>query len=130
MNFELRMARREIRSSWKRLLFFFVCIGVGVGSIVSLRSTLQNVNSALVSQARVLLGADVQLDSSRAWDEASLASIDRLAKAPLVTGRTDTIELPTMVRPADASAAGVMLVELKGVGPDFPLYGESKLTDG
>ena len=36
MNFVMRMAQREIRSSWRRLLFFFVCIGVGVGSIVCL----------------------------------------------------------------------------------------------
>ena len=36
MNFVMRMAQREIRSSWRRLLFFFICIGVGVGSIVGL----------------------------------------------------------------------------------------------
>ena len=31
MTFDLRMALREIRASWKRLLFFFVCIAIGVG---------------------------------------------------------------------------------------------------
>ncbi|MEK6283657.1 MAG: FtsX-like permease family protein [Acidobacteriota bacterium] len=129
MNFVMRMALREIRSSWRRLLFFFICIGVGVGSIVALRSTLQNANSALVSQARLLLGADVQIDSTRAMDQSTLAAIDRVARSALVTGRTETVELPTMTRPND-SREGALLVELKAVGPGFPLYGDFNLTDG
>jgi len=130
MNFVIRMAMREIRSSWRRLLFFFICIGVGVGSIVGLRSTLQNANSALVSQARLLLGADVQIDSTRALDEAALSTIKRIAGSNLVTGRTDTVELPTMARPNDAAKEGSLLVELKAVGPGFPLYGDFTLVDG
>ncbi len=130
MNFVLRMALREIRSSWKRLLFFFVCIGVGVGSIVALRSTLQNSNSALVSQARLLLGADVMVDSTRTPDDASLTALDSVAQGPLVTGRTDTVELPTMARPNDGAKAGAQLIELKAVGSGFPLYGDFTLMDG
>ncbi len=130
MNFVIRMAMREIRSSWRRLLFFFICIGVGVGSIVGLRSTLQNANSALVSQARLLLGADVQIDSTRALDEAALSTINQIAESNLVTGRTDTIELPTMARPNDAAKEGSLLVELKAVGPGFPLYGDFTLVNG
>ncbi len=130
MNFVIRMAMREIRSSWRRLLFFFICIGVGVGSIVGLRSTLQNANSALVSQARLLLGADVQIDSTRSLDEAALSTINRIAAGNFVTGRTDTVELPTMARPNDATKEGSLLVELKAVGPGFPLYGDFTLADG
>ena len=29
MNFVIRMALREIRASWQRLLFFFICIVIG-----------------------------------------------------------------------------------------------------
>lgn len=130
MNFVLSMTVREIRSSWKRLLFFFVCIGVGVGSIVALRSTLQNANTALVSQARLLLGADVQVDSTRALDDATRAAVEQVAKGPLVTGKTETVELPTMARPNDLSKEGALLVELKAVGPEFPLYGDFTLADG
>jgi putative ABC transport system permease protein len=130
MNFAIRMAQREIRSSWKRLLFFFICIGVGVGSIVALRSTVQNANVALVSQARLLLGADVMVDSTRAWDEATLASIRRVAQSRLVTGKTETVEFTTMARPVDPNREGVQMVELKAVGPEFPLYGDFTLADG
>ena len=45
MTFVLRMALREIRASWQRLLFFFVCIAVGVASIVTIRSVIQSVRS-------------------------------------------------------------------------------------
>ena len=34
MTFVMRMLARELRSSWQRLLFFFVCVAVGVGAIV------------------------------------------------------------------------------------------------
>ena len=43
MRFVLRMAARETRASWHRLLFFFVCIAVGVAAIVALRSVIQSV---------------------------------------------------------------------------------------
>ena len=38
MTFVLKMLARELRSSWRRLVFFFVCVAVGVGAIVAIRS--------------------------------------------------------------------------------------------
>jgi putative ABC transport system permease protein len=130
MKFIWRMARREIRSSWKRLLFFFLCIGIGVGAIVALRSTIQNVNTAMVSEARNILTADVQVDSSREIDEATLAAVKRIAEARGVAGQTQTIEAATMLRPADAEREGALMVELKGIEPPYPLYGEFTLANG
>ena len=64
MTFILRMAAREIRASWKRLLFFFVCIAVGVASIVAIRSVIQSVRGALAREARFLLAADMRVQSN------------------------------------------------------------------
>ena len=50
--FILRMALREIRASWQRLLFFFVCIAVGVAAIVALRSVIQSVRDGTVTTRR------------------------------------------------------------------------------
>jgi putative ABC transport system permease protein len=130
MKFIWRMARREIRSSWKRLLFFFLCIGIGVGAIVALRSTIQNVNAAMVSEARNILTADVQVDSSREMNDATLAAVRRIAEARLVAGQTQTIEVSTMLRPADEAREGALMVELKGIESPYPLYGEFKLANG
>lgn len=130
MRFILRMARREIRSSWRRLLFFFLCIGIGVGSIVALRSMIQNINRAVAGEARQLLTADVQIDSTRPWRPETLEVIERTARAPVVEGRTETIDSATMVRPADSALEGAMMVELKGIEPPYPLYGDFRLADG
>src|SRR6185369_11287984 len=81
------------------------------------------------SEARNLLTADVQIDSNRPWTPETLAAIDRISQ-PLAEARTETIESPTMLRPADASHEGAMMVELKGIDSGFPLVGEFKLANG
>ena len=77
MTFVLRMALREIRASWRRLLFFFICIAIGVGSIVALRSLIQSVRVALAGEARTLLGADVVVSTNRPW---SSTVVDRFRR--------------------------------------------------
>ncbi|HEX6183931.1 MAG TPA: FtsX-like permease family protein [Pyrinomonadaceae bacterium] len=130
MKFILNLARRELRASWRRLLFFFLCIGVGVGSIVALRSMIQSLNRAVAGEARALMTADVQAETTREWSADALATIERVARPPLAEARTETIEAPTMLRPADASRDGALMVEVKGVERGFPLYGEFLLADG
>jgi putative ABC transport system permease protein len=130
MTFIIRMAMREVRASWQRLLFFFICIAVGVGSIVALRSLIQSVRVALAGEARTLLGADVLVQSNRAWSQAVLDRLDAEQRAGRVTVRSETVEIPTMVRPADQSNPTARMVELRAVGPEFPLYGSLLLRDG
>jgi len=130
VKFIFNMARRELRASWRRLLFFFLCVGVGVGSIVALRSTIQNLNRAVAGEARALMTADVQVDSTRELPAETRTRLDEIARPPLVEARTETIEAPTMLRPADAAREGALMVELKGIEPPFPLYGDFRLADG
>ncbi|MCA1621464.1 MAG: FtsX-like permease family protein [Acidobacteria bacterium] len=130
MKFILNLARRELRASWRRLLFFFLCIGVGVGSIVALRSMIQSLNRAVAGEARALMTADVQVDTTREWPADALARLESVARPPLAEARTETIEAPTMLRPADPARAGALMVEVKGVERGFPLYGEFLLDDG
>ena len=68
MRFVINLAWREMRASWRRLLFFFICIAIGVCSIVALRSLVQNVKAALGHEARSLLTADVQASSGSPWN--------------------------------------------------------------
>jgi putative ABC transport system permease protein len=130
LKFVLNLARRELRSSWRRLLFFFLCIGVGVGSIVALRSMIQSLNRAVAGEARALMTADVQAETTREWPADALAKINRVAQPPLAEARTETIEAPTMLRPADPSREGALMVEVKGIERGFPLYGDFRLEDG
>ena len=130
MTFILRMAMREIRASWQRLLFFFVCIAIGVGSIVALRSVIQSVRIALAGEARTLLGADVAVTTNRPWTDPVMDALARETRAGRITARSDAAEIPTMVRPADPAKRATRMVELRAVDAAFPLYGAFTLRDG
>ena len=127
MTFVLRMVWRETRAVWRRLLFFYICIAVGVGAIVTLRSIIQNVRVTLVAEARAIFGADVVVSSNRAWLPGTLAAIEPLAAG---AERADVVETSTMVRPEREDRATARRVELKGVGPAFPFYGALELESG
>ncbi|MEJ7708695.1 MAG: FtsX-like permease family protein [Pyrinomonadaceae bacterium] len=129
--FDFHSANGAARNSHflEKTAFLFLCIGIGVGSIIALRSVIHNLNDALASEARTLLAADVQIDSTRPWLPETVAAIDRVSTGQLVTGRTETIESPTMVRPSAADQEGALMIELKGIDPPFPLYGDFMLAN-
>jgi predicted lysophospholipase L1 biosynthesis ABC-type transport system permease subunit len=60
-----RGAKRD--SAWKRLIFFFVCIAIGVGAIVALRSVDPERAPVLSTEARTLIAADILISSDRPW---------------------------------------------------------------
>ena len=126
MMFVLRMAVRETRASWRRLLFFFVCIAVGVAAIVALRSVIQSVRGVFDTEAKSLIAADVILGTTRGWTPETLQVIDRRLEEAGATGRTETIETPTMARPADESKQIAKMVELRAVQPAFPCTAPSR----
>jgi putative ABC transport system permease protein len=130
MKFVIRMAVRETRSSWRRLLFFFVCIAVGVAAIVALRSVIQSVREIFGTEAKALIAGDVVVGTNRDWSPAAHEIIERRLAEAGATARTETIETPTMVRPAEASKAVTRMAELRAVQPGFPLYGKIELQGG
>ena len=130
MTFVLRMVGRELRASWRRLAFFFVCVAVGVSAIVALRSVIQQVAVAMAGETRALLAADVEIESEQPWSEAALDIIDGVLGAEPALTRTRSIETPTMARPADESKVVARVVELRGVEAAFPFYGRFVIEDG
>jgi len=130
VSFVLRMAWRETRAAWIRLLFFFLCVAVGVAAIVVLRSVVQNVRTTLTREARQIIGADVVVQSARPWTAEARAILDAELTGVPVT-RSDVVETRTMAAPEDGKGAGkVKLVELRGVEAGFPFYGEIELEGG
>ncbi len=130
MKFVLTMALRETRAYWKRLLFYFICVVIGVAAIITLRSAIRNFYQVMAGDARTILTADIAIDSNRPWSPGTLAAIDVFAKSPPVVDRTETIEAPTMLRPADPKHQGAIMVDLKAVERGFPFYGQITLADG
>jgi putative ABC transport system permease protein len=130
MRFILSMTLRDMRAAWKRLIFFFVCVAIGVGAIVALRSVIQSVRLALAGEARTLIAADVIVQTQRPWEEETRALIDRRLEAAPGIERLESIETTTMVRPADERKVAAKMVELRGVQAGFPFYGVLTLEDG
>ena len=117
--FIIRMAVRETRASWRRLLFFFICIAVGVAAIVAMRSVIQSVRQVFGTEARSLIAADVLISTNRDWAPQTREAIDRRLREFGATQQTETIETPTM----DASLHCVQ-GEAEGVTDLIPLLQE------
>ncbi|MGE0246438.1 MAG: ABC transporter permease [Pyrinomonadaceae bacterium] len=131
MRFIFNLTRREIRSSWRRLLFFFLCIALGVGSVVALRSLIQNLTRAVGTDARALMTADIELTSTSDFSPTEIATIERLVEvAGIVEARNEAITTNAMASPVDPANPNTRLVELKGIEPPFPLVGDFRLDDG
>jgi putative ABC transport system permease protein len=130
MNFVLNMAWREMRASWRRLMLFFLCIAVGVGSIVSLRSLVQNLKTSIVREARTYLAADAMVSVNQPWKPETRELLERCSTLPLVEGHTEVFETQTMVRAAGDQGTQPVMAQLRGVQEQFPLYGEVQLAGG
>ena len=128
MRFVLRMTLRELRASWRRLLFFFVCVAIGVGAIVAMRSVIQSVRGGLVREARAMLASDVIVSTNRPWNPEVRRRIEERLAQTAVQARTEAVETATMVRAEGRSVA--RMVELRAVQPGFPFYGEIELEGG
>ncbi|MGQ0541524.1 MAG: ABC transporter permease [Blastocatellia bacterium] len=130
MSFILNLTRREIRSSWRRLLFFFLCIALGVGSVVALRSLIQNLTRAVGTDARALMTADLEVSSTSDFSPADIAKIESvIGSSGIVEARNEAITTSSMARPTDPANENVRLVELKGIEPPFPLVGTFELDN-
>ena len=129
MAFVFRMTARELRASWRRLVFFFVCVAIGVAAIVSLRSIIQSIRAGLMREARSSIAADVLVQSNRPWT-AGRHRRPGQAHRPRSGARAEAaIETATMVR-AENGAAVARMVELRGVQSGFPFYGTLALQNG
>ena len=126
MTFVLRMAWREFRSSWTRLLFFFLCVAIGVAAIVALRSVIQEVRETLTREARDLVGADLVVLSGLPWPADVTPRLAAYLDEPRVLERMEVVETATM-----ASTEGrAQLIELRAIEAGFPYYGTLELQSG
>jgi putative ABC transport system permease protein len=112
-------------------LFFFLCIAIGVGSVVALRSLIQNLSQAVGSDARALLTADFEISSTNDFSPTDVQKIEQIVGASdIVEARNEAITSGAMARPLDEANETLSPVELKGIEPPFPLVGKFTLTGG
>ena len=123
-----RMAWRETRGAWRHFLYFFVCIAIGVSALVGVSLFAAHVEHAVSSQAKGLLGGDLEIRSSHPLSAESRTVLDTLDQRSV--SRTHISELVAMAARTTreaTTAQATQIVELKAVEPGYPLYGALKI---
>jgi len=111
-------------------LFFFLCIAIGVGSVVALRSLIQNLSQSVGGDARALMTADFEISSTNDFSPTDIAKIESVVgKSNIIEARNESMTTSAMAKPAEPNET-FSTVELKGIEPPFPLVGNFSLSDG
>jgi putative ABC transport system permease protein len=106
---------RESRAARGRLVFFTLCLALGVAAVVGVSSLVSAMQGGVAAESRELLAADLRVEARRPLPPEVAAFF-----ADVAHERADVVEMGAMA----ASRAGVSrLVELKAIDAAYPFYG-------
>jgi putative ABC transport system permease protein len=111
----LRLAIREMRAGLRGFGIFLACIALGVAAIAGVSSLSTALTEGMAREGRTILGGDIAY--SLLQREATQSERETLARH----GEVSTIA--TLRGMAHADENGSALVEIKAVGPDYPVIG-------
>ena len=117
----LALAFAETRGAGKRFLFFVLCLAIGVGAVMTIKSVSDIMEQAILGESKSLLAADIEIKSSWPQSEADRA----YQKSSLPDAEFQFMrEVHAMARfPSGKNqSTGSLLVELKSVPTEDPLY--------
>jgi putative ABC transport system permease protein len=118
--FILSMARREGRASRRRLALYMGSITIGVAALVAINSFRRNVSAAISSEARALLGADLELSSSQPFDSTIRGILDSLETSGIPISYVTSFASMVL-----AEGSGILrLTEVRAVTAGYPYYGD------
>jgi putative ABC transport system permease protein len=117
----LRHARRELRGAGRHFVYLAACVSLGVAALVAVGSLGRSVERTVAASGKTMLGGDVEIRSSQALSAAAEAALDARERAGTRSVRLR--ELAAMAQGGEGADRRVLLVELKAVGPTYPLYG-------
>lgn len=123
LNLAWILARRELRGGLSGLRLLFICLLLGVSALAGVGSVASSIAAALSSQGQAILGGDVAFTvSQRRASPEERAAFERM-------GRTsDIVTMRAMAARPDGTES--LLVELKGVDANYPLYGALEFSSG
>ena len=113
------LAWRESRFARRRLLLFLSSISLGVAALVATQSFAANLAQGVRDQSRAMLGADLQLSSSRRFGpetEKRLAAFRRRGEP--VARMTSFGSMALLDR-----TGGTRLAQVRAPEPGYPFYG-------
>ena len=125
--FLLRQVLREFRGSSSRLLYFTLCLAVGVAAVVLVAGLSRSLDQGIRGEARALLAADLAVRGNRRPPPELVAAADELAgsRRSLIQ---ETVTIVAVRPPEDELRMGggpqSLLVELKVIDGPYPFYGD------
>jgi putative ABC transport system permease protein len=121
MPFPFTMAWRETRAVWRHFLYFFLCIALGVGALVSIALFARNLEQSVTQEARGLMAADLEVRLSHRLSEAGQSLVRGLS-----TRGVAMIHVSELVAMA-AGKGQTQIIELKAVEEGYPFYGKLRV---
>jgi putative ABC transport system permease protein len=119
MRFALTLARRELRSSARRIGVYMLSISLGVMALVAIHGFSADVNRSVEDEAEVMMGANVRIGSNRPFPEPVLELIDSLEEAGQRSARvTNAVSMVLAPR-----TGLTRLLQVRGVDPGYPFFG-------
>lgn len=113
------MAWRDSRKNWSRLLLFVSSIILGIAALVAINSFGDNILTDLDKEASNLLGADLMIESDRAFPDSIETELSALSEVKSVCYSTSTMAyIP--------SRRQTRFITLKIADEQFPIYGSLK----
>ncbi len=119
-----RLASRIFWRHRGRMLFFALCIAVGVGCLFTIENFLDSINELIAGKARETLAADVTLASWRPFTPEIESSLAQLKKEGYQASRT--LAFSSMAKPLKARFP--FLVSVRAIEESYPLYGNMEVS--
>lgn len=124
LGFAFSLARRELRSSARRIGVYMLSISLGVMALVAIHGFSADVDRSIESEAEVMLGANARLRSNRAFPAPIEALVDSLEGAGHRSARvTNAVSMVLAQR-----TGATRLLQVRGVDPGYPFYGTVRTT--
>ena len=126
----LSIAIAESLGAWRRFIFFIICIAIGVGAIMTVKSFSSIINLAIQGESKGLLAADIEIKGR--WKQNPDDIKFQKSSLPPETRIQFIKELHAMALYSQANGSKEsLLVELKSIPaqePFYPMYGNIVLT--
>ncbi|MFQ5673782.1 MAG: ABC transporter permease [Nitrospinales bacterium] len=128
-----RFALAECRGAWRRFVFFIICLAIGVGAVMTVKTFSAVLKTTMERQARSLLAADIEIRSS--WPQSPEDIAFQRRALPPGSEFLSIKEMKAMARyeaggqGRGAAQRSSLLVELKSLPsspPFYPMYGKLK----
>lgn len=116
--FWLKLAWRESRASARRLGVYMGAITLGVAALVAINSFRSQVVGSVDAESRALMGADLRVNSNRAFPDTVLAVLDSAATAGVPVAR-----VTTTLSVALTAQGTPRLSQVRAVEAGYPFYG-------